>query len=92
MHEYFQREFVSDAALRADLTRSELSPEAQDAVVAENASARLVGLRTALAVVALVTVVAIGFARLLPTESLAGAGAGAASTGRRRRRRGATSP
>ena len=84
--------FVSDAALRADLTRSELSPEAQDAVVAENASARLVGLRTALAVVALVTVVAIGFARLLPTESLAGAGAGAASTGRRRRRRGATSP
>jgi Na+/melibiose symporter-like transporter len=84
--------FVSDAALRADLTRSQLSPEAQDAVVAENASARLVGLRTALAVVALVTVVAIGFARLLPNESLAGAGAEAPATGRRNRRRGTASP
>jgi MFS family permease len=84
--------FVSDAALRADLTRSQLSPEAQDAVVAENASARLVGLRTALAVVALITVVAIGFARLLPNESLAGAGAEAPATGRRNRRRGTASP
>ena len=74
--------FVSDAALRSDLATTELSPEAQDAVVAENASARLVGLRTALAVVALITIVAIGFARLLPTESLSPGGA--APSGRRR--------
>jgi len=62
--------FVSDAELQKHLASTTLSPEAQAAVVDENAAARLVGLRVALSVVALVIVVAIGFARLLPTESL----------------------
>ena len=64
--------FVSDADLQKHLATTSLSPEAQAAIVDENAAARLVGLRVALSVVALVIVVAIGFARLLPTESLSG--------------------
>ena len=62
--------FVSDAQLRKALEGTALPAAAQDAIVAENASARLVALRTALAVVAVVTVVALGFARMIPTESL----------------------
>jgi len=74
--------FVSDAQLQTQLATTSLSPAAQQAVVDENAQARLVGLRVALSVVALVIVVAIGFARMLPTESLAG---DSPPSGRRRR-------
>ena len=64
--------FVSDAELQKQLATTSLSSASQQAVVDENAQARLVGLRVALSVVALVIVVAIGFARMLPTGSLAG--------------------
>ena len=57
-----------------------------DAVVAENASARLVALRTALSVVALVIVVALLFTRMVPDQSLVGDGP-PPRDGRRRRRR-----
>jgi MFS family permease len=76
--------FVSDADLQEHLATTALAPETQQAIVDENAAARLVGLRVALSVVALVIVVAFGFARMLPTESLSGASGPA---GRRRRRR-----
>jgi predicted MFS family arabinose efflux permease len=76
--------FVSDADLSQHLATTSLSPEAQQAIVDENANARLVGLRVALSVVALVIVVAMFFVRMLPTESLSGGGAPAG--GRRRRR------
>ena len=76
--------FVSDADLQKHLATTTLSPEAQQAVIDENANARLVGLRVALSVVALVIVVATFFARMLPVESLSG---GTAPAGRRRRRR-----
>ncbi len=58
--------FISDADLQKDLATTSLPPATQDAIVAENASARLVGLRAALSVVALVIVVALFFARMLP--------------------------
>jgi MFS family permease len=58
--------FISDADLRKGLATTSLPPPAQDAIVAENASARLVGLRTALSVVALVIVIALFLARMLP--------------------------
>ncbi len=79
--------FVSDADLQKHLATTTLTPETQQAIVDENATARLVGLRVALSVVALVIVVAIGFARLLPTQSLAGDAPPAG--GRRRRRKAA---
>jgi len=75
--------FVSDADLQKQLATTSLSPEARLAIVDENVTTRLVGLRVALSVVALVIVVAMFFARMLPTESLSGAAAGV----RRRRRR-----
>jgi len=58
--------FISDEELKQGLATTSLDPAAQDAIVAENASARLVGLRTALSVVALVIVVALFLARMLP--------------------------
>ncbi len=81
--------FVSDAQLQKELSTTTLSPEAQQAIVDENASARLVGLRAALSVVALVIVAAIFFARLIPTESLT---KGASPDAGRRRRRDASRP
>jgi hypothetical protein len=58
--------FMSDTDLRAALTHADLSQSTQDAVVAENASARLLGLRTALWLVALVTVISLFFTGMLP--------------------------
>lgn len=66
--------FVSDANLQKHLAATTLTSGAQQAIVDENATARLVGLRAALAVVALVIVVARFFARMLPVESLSGGG------------------
>ena len=64
--------FISDTDLRKDLATTSLPPEAQDAIVAENATARLEGLRTALSVVALVIVIALFLARMLPTSPVGG--------------------
>ncbi len=75
--------FVSDAQLRKSLATTSLPADTQDAIVAENASARLEALRTALSVVAMVTVIALFFARTIPSTSLSGDGNG----GRRRRNR-----
>jgi MFS family permease len=58
--------FISDTDLRKELGQSDLPPATQDAIVAENASARLLGLRTALWVVALLTVVSLFFTGMLP--------------------------
>ena len=74
--------FVSDSDLKKGLAASTLSPASQDAIVTENDTARLVGLRTALSVVALVIVVALFLGRLLPTSpvgSAASTGAGSAA-------------
>ena len=62
--------FISDADLRTELTKTELPASEQDAIVAENAKARLMGLRSALWLVALLTVVGLFFTGMLPRRSL----------------------
>ncbi len=87
--------FVSDAQLKEGLATTSLTPATQDAIVAENASARLVGLRTALSVVALIIVLALFLARMLPDTPIVadepdprrvGAGTRATDRGRLRTR------
>ncbi len=63
--------FISDTDLRTELAKTDLSPPAQDAVVAENAAARLIGLRSALWLVALLTVISLFFTGMLPRRALA---------------------
>ena len=58
--------FISDTDLRAALETTDLPATTQDAIVAENASARLIGLRAALWLVALLTVVSLFFTGMLP--------------------------
>jgi Na+/melibiose symporter-like transporter len=58
--------FISDTDLRTALETTDVPAATQDAIVAENASARLVGLRTALWLVALLTVVSLFFTGMLP--------------------------
>jgi MFS family permease len=62
--------FISDSDLRTELTKTDLSPPTQDAIVAENAAARLIGLRSALWLVALLTVISLFFTGMLPREAL----------------------
>ena len=59
--------FVSDADLEAALDDTELPEEQVDAVVDENESARIAGLRLAWSVLALLAALALFFTRLLPT-------------------------
>jgi MFS family permease len=59
--------FVSDNDLRAALDEAHVRPSVADAVVADNADARIDGLRAALAVLALLALVAFIAARRLPT-------------------------
>jgi MFS family permease len=67
--------FVSDAQLRTDLDATDVSPEATDAIVAENESARLEGLRLSMAVLAVIALIALLFSRGIPTEQPASAAA-----------------
>jgi MFS family permease len=62
--------FVSDAELTKKLAQSDLSASAQEAIVAENAQARLDGLHAALWVLGLLSVVALFFTGLAPKRSL----------------------
>ena len=65
--------FVSDAQLRTDLDAADVSPTATDAIVAENESARLEGLRLSMAVLAVIALIALLFSRGIPTEQPAAA-------------------
>jgi MFS family permease len=58
--------FVSDNDLEAALDEAPIRPEVADAIVDENANARLDGLRAALAVLALFSILAVIAARRLP--------------------------
>jgi len=60
--------FISDADLQAALDRSGASEEASKAVLDVNEQARLDGLRAALVVLAFVALLALFFARLIPTR------------------------
>jgi Na+/melibiose symporter-like transporter len=67
--------FISDADLEAALDDAGVPPKTADAVVEENADARLAGLRTAVAVLALVALIATFFARRIPTQQPSESGA-----------------
>jgi len=64
--------FVSDAQLGPALRDAGLSETEATAIVAENTEARIAGLRTSLAVLALVAALALYFTRLLPTVPTGG--------------------
>ena len=72
--------FISDSDLKSRLESSGLPQATQDAVVAENSSARLIGLRTALWLVALLIVIGLFFTGMLPRRPLRGADSGSEET------------
>jgi len=60
--------FVTDDQVRAALEQTDLTPTQQDAIVETNANARIEGLRTALAVLALLCLLALFFVGSIPTR------------------------
>jgi EmrB/QacA subfamily drug resistance transporter len=62
--------FISDSDLRKALSDTDVPASTQEAIVAENGSARLIGLRTALWLVALLTVVGLFFTVMIPRRAL----------------------
>jgi MFS family permease len=60
--------FLSDADLQKALTKAGASKQATQAVLAENQQARLDGLRTALAALALLALIALFFSTRIPAE------------------------
>jgi MFS family permease len=58
--------FISDADLEASLDEAGASSEATDAALDAYADARLAGLRSALAILAVITVLALFFAQMIP--------------------------
>jgi MFS family permease len=71
--------FVSDAELQAALDLEGVDPTVSQAIVDENAEARLDGLKAALAILALMSVIALFFSRRIPAEPIV-AGATPTST------------
>jgi len=60
--------FISDAQLKTALDQAGVQPQAADAIVEENATARLKALRSSLSALAIIALVALLFSRRLPTE------------------------
>jgi MFS family permease len=65
--------FVSDADLKAALKKAGVPAKTTDAVVTENTTARLDGLRSSLSVMAIVALIALPFTRRIPTQQPASA-------------------
>ena len=60
--------FTSDADLKAALDKAGVPPEVASAALQVNKEARVVGLRSALAVLALIALLALFFTRAIPTR------------------------
>jgi MFS family permease len=71
--------FLSDAELETALDEARVSPRGTDEIVEENEEARLVGLRTALAVLALLALVGLAFTGRIPARQPAASEPAAAS-------------
>ncbi|HEY7151498.1 MAG TPA: MFS transporter [Solirubrobacterales bacterium] len=71
--------FISDAQLESSLKDAHVPPRTENAIVDENQTARIAGLRAALAVLAIFALVALAFSRQLPTEQPAKAKEGLAT-------------
>ncbi|MGE0066312.1 MAG: MFS transporter [Solirubrobacterales bacterium] len=69
--------FLSDEELETALDEARVPPRATDAIVEENETARIVGLRTALAVLALLALVGLFFTGRIPTRQPGAASAAA---------------
>ena len=61
--------FVSDNELKSALEDAHVPPRATDAIVEENETARLDGLRSSLSVLALIALLALFFSRSVPTDA-----------------------
>jgi MFS family permease len=72
--------FLSDEELETALDEARVSPRGTDAILEENEEARLVGLRTALAVLALLALVGLFTTGRIPTRQPAAAAEPAAAT------------
>jgi len=75
--------FVSDAELEAELKKADVSSSTADAIVEENETARIDGLRSALSVLALFALLGAVYSRRLPDEQPAAAEARAAAEAQR---------
>ena len=60
--------FVSDADLKTALDKAGVSTHTADAIVEENANARIAGLRSSLSVMAIIALIAVFFSFRIPTE------------------------
>jgi MFS family permease len=60
--------FISDKDLRAALGKAQVPPKTAAAIVKENATARINGLRASLSVLALIALLAMFFSRRIPTQ------------------------
>jgi MFS family permease len=60
--------FVSDKDLKTALDKADVPPQTADAIVDENETARLDGLRAALSVLAVIALIAVFFSRRIPTR------------------------
>ena len=60
--------FMSDKDLQAALAKAKVPPQTADAIVKENATARINGLRASLSVLAIVALIAVFFSRRIPTQ------------------------
>jgi MFS family permease len=60
--------FLSDKDLRAALDKANVPPKTADAIVEENATARIDGLRASLSVLAIIALIAMFFTRRIPTQ------------------------
>ena len=60
--------FVSDKDLKTALDKADVPPETADAIVDENETARLDGLRASLSVLAVIALIAVFFSRRIPTR------------------------
>jgi hypothetical protein len=65
--------FISDKDLKTALDDAHVPPKAADAIVDENETARIQGLRSALSVLAVFALAALFFSRRIPTEQPASA-------------------
>jgi hypothetical protein len=65
--------FVSDADLKTALDKAGMPAKSADAIVAENATARIDGLRSALSVLAIIALIALPFSRRIPIKQPASA-------------------
>jgi MFS family permease len=66
--------FVSNAELEPALEKAHVSPAASHAIIEENETARLKGLRSSLSVLALIALIALLFSHGIPTEQPASVG------------------